>query len=158
MRKETFTSRITQQQQQQQYNQQEDEHDSHNAPLHRHDDMVKTAKKGKRHCHSPSNLVVLERPLPCKPLAEGCPVPAGQAHACLALTRLACQDGLQPVLSLLEALQLHTQKHIGERQESAHTDVRCLACQDGLQPVLSLLEALNCDHSRTEESKSSTQV
>jgi hypothetical protein len=56
--------------------------------------------------HLPPDLVVLKCPLPCQPLAEGCPIPAGQAHACLTLPRLASQDGLQAVLCLLEALQL----------------------------------------------------
>jgi hypothetical protein len=34
-------------------------------------------------CHSPFNSVVLQRPLPCEPLAEGCPVPAqNEATVC----------------------------------------------------------------------------
>jgi hypothetical protein len=66
------------------------------------------------------------------------------------VVRLACQDGLQAVLGLLEALQLQSDRTTRGGDEDYHwvSKVRVQVmvplptCQDGLQPVLCLLEAL----------------
>jgi hypothetical protein len=61
----------------------------------------------------------------------------------------ACQDGLQPLLRLLESLncsqaevEQNNTKHGTGSSQRGWWEVPGLACQDGLQAVLHLLQAL----------------